>query len=69
MEASKNFFVFQETETLKSFLYFRKWNFKPKLKKVKKTSLKMKYYISGNGTFLLQKNLINFLKKFWPQKT
>ena len=33
LETPKKFFIFRETETLKNFLYFRKWNFQaPSLK-------------------------------------
>ena len=36
METPKTFFIFQETETLESFLYFRLCNFlSPSLKKIK----------------------------------
>ena len=34
MENPKKMFMFQGTETLKSFLYFRKWNFSGQAQKI-----------------------------------
>ena len=71
----KKLFIFQETETLKSFLYFRKLSFKPNFKNIKKSAptllppSKKCSYISGNLTFLPPKHLIKLFLNSWPQKT
>ena len=57
----KKLFIFEETETVKSFLYFRKRNFSAQAQKMQNSNPKKK---SGKETFLPQKNLIKLFKNF-----
>ena len=51
----KKLFIFEETEIVKSFLYFRKRNFSAQTQKIQNFNPKKN---SGKETFLPQKNLI-----------
>ena len=64
----KKFLIFQETETLKTFLYFRKWNpalFNPSSKKIKKFAPR-KFRISQE-TETLKEFIIFSKKKAFPK--
>ena len=54
----KKFFIFQETETLKSFLYFGKWNFSAQVRKIKKSTT-----TKWNFLALILKKILLFSQK------
>ena len=51
----KKSLIFQETETLKSFLYCRKWNFKDQAQKNKKNRPEKKFLCFRKLNFLAPK--------------